>query len=104
MRPDQTLTCPHCEEDFELSDSAWHVCLTCGRIYPPGSEDRIHGPHPGEGDVFAECGTSLRVYSERDALLKQREVRQKDRIIDEFEEQGLTVPWERDDFDEAWTP
>jgi hypothetical protein len=36
MDEDTSVTCPHCEEDFNISEVAvWNVCMRCGRIWPP---------------------------------------------------------------------
>lgn len=61
MRLDTQIECPHCEETFEVGDVAvWHVCLTCGEIWPPGEQWHSHN---WNDDV--ECGGchAVRKYS-----------------------------------------
>lgn len=109
MTHTQELTCPHCNETFAKSRAAYAVCLTCGRIWPPGESWTGHGPpiadpdpdDPDAPDIFAECNTALTVYTEADALEKQDDVRTDPH---KFSDVDVTPPWEREDFEEAWTP
>lgn len=116
---DGKLTCPYCDEQFTKSEAAWSVCLTCGRIAPPGESQAGHGPGPAapgpvpaqehrradgreRAVVSAECCSSLRVYSPEAAVEKREEVREKYRP--RYEDAGAVPRWERPGYDGGWQP
>lgn len=84
MRADRELTCPHCEETFTKEEACWSVCLTCGVVSEPGDPPRreMHPEcywdpdAPEDSEHRRRHNSSLRVYTKKDALEKQVEVRE----------------------------
>jgi DNA-directed RNA polymerase subunit RPC12/RpoP len=70
---DTVVQCPECGHEFALKDvPVWHVCLTCGRVWPPGEDWHAH--HPDDA-VDCDGGYAVMKYSEQAALETQQRVR-----------------------------